>query len=57
MSSDVAQIEFYLKRATELRLQAETLQTEQARSLLLNIADRYERLADKLQLERRSGGQ
>jgi hypothetical protein len=49
MTGDFSRIEFLLSRAMELRTKAESLHTPEARRHLLNIAEGYELLVQKLQ--------
>jgi hypothetical protein len=51
-TSEAGKVEYYRKRAAELRAVADGLQTAEAKELLRNIADNYERLA--LTLENQS---
>ncbi len=46
---DTEKIGHYLKRAAELRDLAERMRTPEARQLLLNVAEHYDRLAAHLQ--------
>jgi len=47
MSSDIGSYEYWHFRAEQTRAQAHGMQSEKFRNLMFEIADTYERLADR----------